>query len=180
MPKTIALTAALSATLLALALTACSSPAPGPAEPADQTPTSAADPVGTGDWTPDDAWFASLDERTTWLDNYVGYWDAQECDMAKVIDGDFNCNIQISGLIEGIDDLDALLVQTVDVTAADAATVEGLADARRAAADGATHTTAYLATSCDLLPDDSCTDVGDALVQSARDLDAALATWTKP
>lgn len=178
MPKHISLYAALSAAVLAVTLTACSTPTPAPMDEPTETPVET--PVGTGDWTPDAAWFDSVTERKGFLHDYVGYWDAQSCTMDKVIGGDFNCNIQISGLTEGINDLNDLLAQTVDIAPDSVALIEGLDDAAATAAAGAENTAAYSDLVCDFSPDDSCAEPGDALVESARELDAALAGWTAP
>jgi hypothetical protein len=176
MRKHTLLATAVSTSALALLLAGCSTPAPAPA-PAEPTVEA---PQGTGDWTPDDAWFDSVAERTEWLHTYVGYWDAQVCTMDKVISGDFNCSIHISGLTEGVDDLNDLLAKTIDGTPEAADQVDGLQDATAAAVQGAEATAAYSAANCDLAPAEDCTEPGDAIVAAARDLDSALAGWTRP
>jgi hypothetical protein len=180
MPKNTPLVAALSAAVLAFTLAACASPSIAPADDSGPTDAPIEQPTGTGDWTPDEEWFASVEERTSWLGDYVGYWDAQECTMEKVIGGDFNCNIHISGLTEGIDDLDELLALTVDVTADALPQVEGLEDARQAASAGAELTADYRDASCDFLPEEACAETGDAIARSAHELDSALQGWTRP
>jgi hypothetical protein len=180
MPKPSLIASALSVAALALALTACAGPTPGPAVDPGPTDPPVEQPTGTGDWTPDEEWFASLEERTTWLHDYVGFWDAQSCTMDKVISGDFNCNIHISGLTEGIDDLDALLAETIDVTSDALPQVEGLADARESASAGAELTDAYRDGGCDFTPDEACAETGEAVVRSAQALDEALQGWTRP
>jgi hypothetical protein len=180
MPQNTSLVAALSAAVLALTLAACSTGSVSPADDPGPTDVPVEQPTGTGDWTPDEEWFASVEERTSWLDDYVGYWDAQECTMEKVIDGDFNCNIHISGLTEGIDDLDELLAQTINVTADALPQVEGLENARQAAAAGAELTAAYRDASCDFLPEEACAETGEAIARSAHELDAALEGWARP
>lgn len=180
MPQHTTLISALSAAVLAVALTACSSPS----VPADE-PTSGADqpteaPVGTGDFVPDDAWFTAVDDGRSSLSEYLGFWDAQDCTMETVIGGDFNCNIQISGVIEAVNDLAPLLAKTADIAPDSIASIAGLEGSAPVSAQAAKDTAAYSDAVCDFAPDDACQPLGDALIESARALSAEIEGWNAP
>jgi hypothetical protein len=174
------LISALSAAVLAVALTACSSPS----VPADEA-TSGADqpsdvPAGTGDFVPDDAWFTAVDDARTSLTDFLGFWEAQDCTMDKVVAGDFNCNIQISGIVQGVNDLNPLLADTVNIAPDSAASIAGLESSAPTAAQAASDTAAYSDAVCDFAPDDACIPLGDAVVASATALSVEIAGWNAP
>lgn len=178
MPKTTAF-AALTAAALALSLAACSTPAPSPSDEPEPTPTADV-PVGTGDFTPDADWFAALDVAIADFTYYVESWDNQSCDMDKVIGGDFNCTIHISGIQGGIGDLAPLLADVVDVTPESAEQVADLVDAAALAPAADEARAAYTDQVCDFSPDEACVEPGDAMVAAGKELQAALAGWVPP
>lgn len=174
----------LSAAVLAVALTACSSPSV-PADQPTNGPTAGAEqpsdaPAGTGDFVPDDAWFAAVDDARTSLSDFLGFWDAQDCTMDKVVAGDFNCNIQISGIVQGVNDLAPLLADTVNIAPDSTASIAGLEGSAPTAAQAATDTAAYSDAVCDFAPDDACIPLGDTLVASATALSVEIAGWDAP
>ena len=178
------LISALSAAALVVALTACSSPSVPADGPADE-PTAGADqpsdaPSGTGDFVPDDPWFTAVDDARTSLTDFLGFWDSQNCTMDKVVAGDFNCNIQISGIVQGVNDLNPLLADTVNIAPDSAASIAGLEGSAPTAAQAATDTAAHSDAVCDFAPDDACIPLGDAVVASATALSVEIAGWNAP
>ncbi len=174
----------LSVAVLAVALTACSAPSLPADGPADD-PTAGADqssdaPAGRGDFVPDDTWFTAVDDARTSLTDFLGFWDAQDCTMETVIGGDFNCNIQISGVIEAVNDLAPLLAKVVDIAPDSAASIAGLEGSAPVSAQAAKDTAAYTDAVCDFAPDDACQPLGDVLIESARALSAEIEGWNAP
>lgn len=176
MPEFAAFRLAVPATVLALLLAGCAGPTAPTAEP---TPAQDA-PVGAGDFTPDEEWFTALDLANADLTYYVESWGNQECTMAKVAEGDFNCSIHIAGIFEGARDAGVLLVDVIDVTPEAADQVAGLEDATALAPAAADAATAYTEQGCDFSPGGACEAVGDELVSTATALQGALAGWTRP
>lgn len=100
--------------------------------------------------------------------------------MDKVVAGDFNCNIQISGIVQGVNDLAPLLADTVNIAPDSAASIAGLEGSAPTAAKAATDTAAYSDAVCDFAPDDACIPLGDTLVASATALSVEIAGWDAP
>jgi hypothetical protein len=175
MPRISTLTAALASATLLLALTACG------AAPAPQTTESAGPgPVGTGDFTPSADWFSALETSKADLTYFVESWDNQSCTMAKVADGDFNCNIHISGILGGVQDAGVLLADVINVSDEAADQVAGLRDAAAVAEAAVAAAGSYTAQVCDFSPDEACAGPGDTLVAVGKDLSDALAGWVAP
>src|SRR6187431_1726309 len=130
MPKRIFLASAASAAILVLALSGCAGGSTGAPDPVTSPePTTPAEPVGTGDFVPDDVWTGGLDAARTSLNEYVGWWAAQDCSYAKVIEGDFNCTIHLSGIQEGIGAVEPFLAEVVNIAPGSEDLVAGLEDA---------------------------------------------------
>jgi hypothetical protein len=176
MPKITAFIAALSGAALVLALASCAGGTPTPATTESTEPA----PVGTGDFTPDADWFAALETAKTDLTYYVESWDNQSCTMAKVADGDFNCTIHISGILESVQDAGVLLAEVVNVTEAAADQVADLQDAAAVAEAATAAAASYSEQVCDFSPDEACAGPGDTLVAVGRDLNDALMGWVAP
>jgi hypothetical protein len=177
MPKITALTAALSGAALVLTLAACGgSVTPEPATTESGSPA----PVGTGDFTPDADWFTALETAKADLTYYVESWDNQSCTMVKVADGDFNCNIHISGILGGVQDAGVLLADVINVTEEAADQVADLQDAAAVAEAAVAAAGSYTEQVCDFAPDESCAGPGDTLVAVGKDLNDALSGWTAP
>lgn len=178
MSSRIRLASALSAVALAGALVgalaACAAPAPS------SSPSPSAAPVGTGDFVPDNAWFEALDTADDGLAEYVGWWLMQECTYKKVVEGDFNCTIHLSGIQEQVVAVDAQLVDVADVAPEAADLVEGLQDAAAVSAEAAAAAKAFSDSGCDLSPGDSCTEGAEQLVDLGGQVQEALAGWEPP
>lgn len=175
----IRLAAVLPAVALAAALAACSTPSAGPAPEPSVTPT-AETPVGTGDFVPDEEWFAGLDEARNGLGEYVGWWNTQKCTYQQVIDGDFNCSIHIAGIQEQVLAVQSYLVDVVDIAPGSEDLVADLPEAASRSAEAAAAAEAFSDSGCDFSPGESCTDGADLLVSLATALDVALAGWETP
>ncbi|MGX5680736.1 hypothetical protein [Schumannella luteola] len=181
MSSRIRLSSAVAAVIIAGALAGCSSPSGSPEPGSDPSPTAPMDaPVGTGEFVPDEDWFAGLDAARSGLEEYVGWWGTQECTYQKVIDGDFNCTIHISGIQEQVLAVDSYLVDVVNIAPGSQDLVAGLQETAAVSAEAAAAAEALSTSGCDFSPGESCTSGADALVDLAGQLDVALAGWETP
>lgn len=174
------LASALAAGVFVVLLTGCAGSAESPSDPGTAEPTTPSAPVGTGDFVPDDVWFGGLDAARTSLNEYVGWWAAQDCSYATVIEGDFNCTIHLAGIQEGIAGVDSFLADVVNVAPGSEELVAGLQDAAAASVGAAEAATAFSDSGCDFSPGEECTAGADAMVAGGQALDAALAEWVVP